>query len=111
MTGIFNRDFVEFLEALSAANVKYILVSGYAVILHGYHRATGALDVWVESSVENFKQLQQAFAAFGLPAQSISEKNVFRYRALRRIYIWCATCFHRYNDQGLGITIKRFGQL
>jgi len=42
---IFNDDFKDFLLALNTEKVKYILVGGYAVILHGYNRTTGDLDI------------------------------------------------------------------
>ena len=44
MGNFFNQDFQEFIVALNEKDVEYILVGGYAVILHGYHRTTGDLD-------------------------------------------------------------------
>jgi hypothetical protein len=41
MANIFNDDFRDFIRALNKANVEYILVGGYSVILHGYARTTG----------------------------------------------------------------------
>lgn len=70
---IFNPDFVEFLQCLHAKSVEAILVGGYAVVLHGYFRTTGDMDIWVRPSPENYKRLQAAFATFGLPTEAISE--------------------------------------
>ena len=70
---IFNPDFVEFLQCLHAKSVESILVGGYAVVLHGYPRTTGDMDIWVRPSVDNYKRLQAAFALFGLPTNAISE--------------------------------------
>jgi len=39
MSDLFNRDFQDFLEALNKADVEYLLVGGYGVILHGYIRS------------------------------------------------------------------------
>lgn len=36
MGNIFNDDFRDFLAALNKHEVRYILVGGFAVILHGY---------------------------------------------------------------------------
>jgi|YNPMSStandDraft_1061717.scaffolds.fasta_scaffold41335_4 hypothetical protein len=44
-------DFKEFLRFLNENRVRYLLVGGYAVGLHGYPRYT--LDVWVEASQGN----------------------------------------------------------
>lgn len=36
MGNIFNDDFRDFLAALNDQQVRYILVGGFSVILHGY---------------------------------------------------------------------------
>lgn len=45
MPNLFNYDFLEFLELLEKHKVEFLLVGGYAVILHGYVRSTGDLDL------------------------------------------------------------------
>lgn len=45
---MFNADFQDFLQACFAADVRYLLVGGYSVILYGYSRTAGDLDLWVE---------------------------------------------------------------
>lgn len=67
MGNIFNEDFKEFITLLNSHNVKYILVGGYSVILHGYPRSTGDMDIWVERSPENYIQLKIVFSLFGMP--------------------------------------------
>ena len=47
MSNVFNDDFRDFIQALNKHDVQYILVGGYAVILHGYRRVTGDMDIWV----------------------------------------------------------------
>ncbi len=64
---IFNQDFQDFIKALNEYQVAYILVGGYSVILHGYSRTTGDMDIWVKPSFENYQLLAQAFNHFGLP--------------------------------------------
>lgn len=49
INNVFNKDFQEFIEALNTTNVKYILVGGYAVNIHGYSRTTGDIDLWVDN--------------------------------------------------------------
>jgi hypothetical protein len=67
MGNIFNNDFREFILCLNKHEVDYILVGGYSVILHGYPRTTGDLDVWVNPIKENYNKLMVAFQEFGLP--------------------------------------------
>jgi hypothetical protein len=64
---IFNPDFQDFIAALNHCEVAYILVGGYSVILHGYSRTTGDMDIWVLPNPENYLLLQQAFSRFGMP--------------------------------------------
>lgn len=75
MTNIFNEDFRDFLSALNNRGVRYILVGGFAVILHGYSRTTGDMDIWVERTKENYLRLKDAFDEFGMPVFDMTEEN------------------------------------
>jgi hypothetical protein len=59
------RDFREFLSLLSAREVKYLLVGGYAVGFHGYPRATADMDIWVSRTDENARKLVSVLEEFG----------------------------------------------
>lgn len=67
MGNIFNSDFAEFISLLEKHKVEYILVGGYSVVLHGYPRTTGDMDIWVRPSKENYHKLGNCFFDFGLP--------------------------------------------
>jgi len=69
-------DFKDFLKLLNFHDVRYILVGGYAVGYHGYPRATGDMDIWIEMSEVNSKKIVSAFREFGMPEDAISE-NLF----------------------------------
>ena len=58
-------DFREFIQLLNDHSVRYLVVGGYAVALHGHPRYTKDLDVWVKSGSENIKRLLEALEAFG----------------------------------------------
>ena len=75
MGNIFNEDFRDFLAALHVCGVRYVLVGGYSVILHGYSRTTGDLDIWVEKSADNYALLTQAFQHFGMPTFDMTVEN------------------------------------
>jgi hypothetical protein len=64
MANIFHQDFRDFLSTLNEAEVRYILVGGYSVVLHGYSRTTSDMDLWVERTSENYHQLIKAFQIF-----------------------------------------------
>ena len=67
MGNIFNSDFRDFINSLNKHGVKYMLVGGYSVVLHGYSRTTGDMDLWVERSEENYLKIKSAFQDFGMP--------------------------------------------
>ena len=48
------------------------LVGGYAVILHGYSRTTGDMDVWVNKTSANY-QKQNRFSIIGAPIFSVQD--------------------------------------
>lgn len=75
MGNIFNDDFRDFIHALNSNDVEYILVGGYSVILHGYVRTTGDMDIWVNKTIENYHKLKKAFIEFGLATFDMTEEN------------------------------------
>jgi hypothetical protein len=75
MGNIFNEDFRDFIKCFNDNAVKYILVGGYSVILHGYSRTTGDMDIWVERTGENYKRIANAFAEFGMPVFDMTEAS------------------------------------
>ena len=75
MGNIFHEDFQDFIVALNKNEVEYIVVGGYSVILHGYSRTTGDLDVWVNKTVDNYHRLVLAFQSFGLAIFDMNEDN------------------------------------
>lgn len=74
---IFNPDFVDFINALNQNKVAYLLVGGYAVIIRGYSRSTGDMDIWVHKTPENYILLQKAIQQFGLPEIALPKALFF----------------------------------
>lgn len=60
-----NRDWSEFLCALIARRVRFVLVGGHAVAGHGEPRLTEDLDVFVEPTRPNAARLRDALIDFG----------------------------------------------
>ncbi|MEZ5040613.1 MAG: nucleotidyltransferase [Saprospiraceae bacterium] len=79
MSDIFNADFKDFIKSLNNNEVEYILVGGYAVIIHGYNRTTGDMDIWVNRTKENYEKIVKSFHEFGMPIFDMTEKN-FLYK-------------------------------
>lgn len=79
MGNIFNSDFRDFLTAFNNNQVRYILVGGYSVILHGYSRTTGDMDIWVERSEENYARIKLAFDEFRMPVFDMTNENFLHH--------------------------------
>jgi len=62
---VLNPDFREFIESLNVNGVRYLVVGGYAVALHGHPRYTQDIDVWIQRDEENAARLIRALADFG----------------------------------------------
>ncbi len=75
MNNIFNPDFLDFLDCFNKHKVDYLLVGGYSVILHGYPRTTGDMDLWVKRDAKNYKKISAAFACFQLPTFEMTQEN------------------------------------
>lgn len=60
--------FRKFLELLEQFEVEYLIVGGYAVALHGYVRATGDLDIWINQTPENADKMLSVMLHFGFSA-------------------------------------------
>jgi predicted nucleotidyltransferase len=62
---ILDEELVKFWKALNENGVRYIMVGGFATRFHGFNRSTDDLDMWLEDTKANRKQLRKAFAELG----------------------------------------------
>ena len=60
-----NQDFKEFIQSLNDNQVRYLVIGGCAVALHGYPRYTKAIDIWIEMSPINAANMLKALEQFG----------------------------------------------
>ena len=60
-----NPDFKEFIRLLNDNDVRYLVVGGYAVALHGYPRYTKDIDIWVWLDKGNADRIIKALEQFG----------------------------------------------
>jgi hypothetical protein len=82
MGNIFHDDFRDFIQALNNHQVEYILVGGYSVILHGYARTTGDIDIWVNINGGNYRKLIKAFREFGMSVFDMTEENFLQNESI-----------------------------
>lgn len=60
-------------RALNALGVRYVLIGGFAVILHGFVRATKHIALLIDASVENVQRLKRAIVP--LRVHSVPARN------------------------------------
>lgn len=71
-------------RALQREKVRYALIGGFAVILHGFVRATKDIDLLVDPSIGNIHALKRAMA--DLPDNAIAlmaDDEVQKYQVVR----------------------------
>jgi len=82
---LFGR-FLDIVRALSAEDVDYILIGGFAVILHGLFRLTADIDIFVKPEAENVERLKKALRKV-FPAEdeidSLSLRDLQDYAVVR----------------------------
>jgi predicted nucleotidyltransferase len=72
----FPDDFRDFIHALSANRVEYLLVGGYAVGIYGHVRATTDIDFFYRRTPDNVGRLVKAMTVFGAPADVIDPDHL-----------------------------------
>jgi len=78
------EDLINLCRYLNNENVKYMLIGGFAVILHGFVRGTKDIDLLVESSRDNIHKLKKAMSK--LPDKAVLQVNdddVIEYQVVR----------------------------
>jgi hypothetical protein len=69
------QDYKDLLSAFHAHGVKYLIVGGFAVILHAQPRFTKDLDLFVKADPANARAIYAALAAFGAQLQSMRPED------------------------------------
>lgn len=60
-----SNDYKKFLKLLNCHKVKYVIVGAHAVTAHSRPRATGDMDVLIETAKENAEKIVVALKEFG----------------------------------------------
>lgn len=67
-----SNEFKEFIKLLNDQKVEYLLVGGYAVVLHGYVRYTGDIDFWINPVEKNAEKVVEVLDQFGFSSLNLS---------------------------------------
>jgi len=72
------KDLREFIELLSALEVRFVIVGAFAVAYHGYFRYTSDIDLFIDRSNENAERIQSAIEQFGFKDLDITKQDFTR---------------------------------
>jgi len=72
------KDFLDFIGLCNQYNVKYLVIGGYAVAIHGYPRYTKDLDVSIEMSEENAERVVRVINDFGLSSLRLTKEDFLK---------------------------------
>jgi len=78
------EDLVDLCGALNRERARYVLIGGFAVILHGFVRSTKDVDFLVDASESNIQAVKRAMAT--LPdnaAALIADDEILQYQVVR----------------------------
>ena len=70
-----NQNFKEFIQSLNDNQVRYLVIGGYAVALHGHPRYTKYIDVWIEMTPENASRIVNALNQFGFGSLGVKAED------------------------------------
>jgi predicted nucleotidyltransferase len=76
---IIDRNFKEFVQLLNKNRVKYLIVGGYAVALHGHPRYTKDLDIWIYINTDNAERLISSLNEFGFTSLELESNDFLTY--------------------------------
>src|SRR5690606_191411 len=62
---VLDEDLLNLWKYLNKNNVRYIMVGGFATRFHGFNRNTDDLDMWLDDTVANRRNLRIAFKELG----------------------------------------------
>ncbi|MBO6575152.1 MAG: hypothetical protein JJ896_07045 [Rhodothermales bacterium] len=67
--------FSDILRLLNAHEVRYLVIGGFAVAYHGYPRATGDIDIWIDPEQGNAARVHASVVELGfdLPSLRVSD--------------------------------------
>lgn len=73
-----SKDLSEFIHLLNKNNVKYLVVGGWAVGLHGIPRYTKDIDIFISKEKDNAEKILVTLSEFGFGALDINIADLTR---------------------------------
>ena len=72
------KDIIDFIKLCNEHNVKYLVIGGYAVSIHGYPRFTKDIDVCIEMSELNASKMFEVIKDFGFGSLKLKREDFLK---------------------------------
>lgn len=108
-------NFLEILNAFAKNRVEYILIGGFAVIIHGFPRLTSDIDIFLKPEVKNLERLKRALKKIfpndkeidTISLKDLQEYSVIRYGTENGLYIDILSKIgHMFNYEDIDFEIR-----
>ncbi len=72
------KDIIDFIKLCNKHNLKYLVIGGYAVSVHGYPRSTKDIDVCIEMSDLNAAKMVEVIKDFGFGSLKLNKEDFLK---------------------------------
>lgn len=79
------KDIIEFIELCNKHDVRYLVIGGYAVSVHGYPRTTKDIDVCIEMSEKNASKMVQVINDFGFSSLKLGKEDFLKKDSITQL--------------------------
>jgi len=79
------KDIIEFIELCNKHDVRYLVIGGYAVSVHGYPRTTKDIDVCIEVSEKNASKMVQVINDFGFSSLKLGKEDFLKKDSITQL--------------------------
>lgn len=90
---VFDEDLLSMWSAFNKNNVQYIMIGGFAVNMHGFARTTEDVDIWLNDTKVNRRNLRKAFSVLGYGDYELLETLDF-VPGFTQFYVGNGLCLH-----------------
>lgn len=79
------KDIIDFIILCNKHNVKYLVIGGYAVSVHGYPRSTKDIDLCIEMSETNASKMIQVIKDFGFSSLKLKSEDFLKKDSITQL--------------------------
>jgi hypothetical protein len=72
------EDFKDFIRLCNHYELRYLVIGGFAVSIHGYPRGTKDLDICIEASEGNADKIAKVIADFGMASLGLTPEDFLK---------------------------------